>query len=217
MRPKQAQANAARVDERVRELRDNKEELNAIKDQYYASMVYYYRNLLGKDAVYEDDGTLDISANAKKALESGKAEKEAASPNAAGMQLNRYLTKLLIDYMISNNENVDPETANIQIGAQESGTAAQKASQGTVFTNAQGEDQTVVTGSKKDINGETVYAGEQTNLYQTKSKQNDNGRTNRFKVTYTDKDGVEHVEHYTTSIRPRNTRTAWMWRTVPFT
>lgn len=193
---KQAQVNAAKVDERVKELRDNKEELNAIKDQYYASMVYYYRNLLGKDAVYEDDGTLNIQANAQKVIETGKAEKEATSPDKTGMQLNRYLMKLLIDYMISNNENVDPETANIQIGAQESGTVAQRASQGTVFTNAQGEDQTVVTGSKRDINGETVYAGEQTDLYQTRSKQNDNGRTNRIKVTYTDKDGAEHVEYY---------------------
>ncbi|MCR5267799.1 MAG: hypothetical protein K6E16_04725 [Lachnospiraceae bacterium] len=110
------------------------------------------------------------------------------------MQLNRYLAKMLIDYMISNDENVDPETANLQIAVKEAGLEMRKASEGTVFTNNEGVDQTVVTGSKKDINGETVYAGEQTELYQKRSNQNDNGRTNRLKVTYTDKDGVEHVE-----------------------
>ncbi|MBP5384761.1 MAG: hypothetical protein J6Y57_07290 [Lachnospiraceae bacterium] len=193
---KKAQEKAEKAAEKVRELKENKEDLENIKDQYYASMVYYYRRLLGKDAVYEEDGTLDIEENAKKAEETGKAEKEALSPDASGMQLNRYLAKLLIDYMISNNENVDPETANLQIGVKEKGTSSQKLSEGTVFTNAQGEDQTVVTGTKKDIDGNTVSAGEQTEWYTQRSNQDDNGRTNRVKVTYTDKDGVEHVEYY---------------------
>ncbi|MBO4902341.1 MAG: hypothetical protein J5518_06065 [Lachnospiraceae bacterium] len=193
---KKAQENAAKAEERVRKLRDNKEDLENIKDQYYASMVYYYRNLLGRAAEYQEDGTLDLEANAVKVQETGKAEKEALNPDKNNMQLNRYLAKLLIDYMISNDENVDPETANLQIGVKEAGLEAQRASEGTVFTNAEGVDQTVVTGRKKDIDGNYVYAGEQTDIYMERSKQQDNGRTNKIKVTYTDKDGVEHVEYY---------------------
>ena len=65
-----------------------------------------------------------------------------------------------------------------------------------MFTNAKGEDQTVYTGTKKDINGNVVAAGEKKDLYITQSKQGDNGRTNRILVTYTDKDGQEHQEYY---------------------
>ena len=194
---KKAQDNAAKIEERVAELKESRDELKAIRDQYYASMVYAYRTMLGKDVVYdEEDGSLDIEANAQKALETGKAEKAAISPDKTSMQLNRYLAKLLIDYMILHDENVDPETANLVFGAYEKNAESQKASQGTVFTNAQGQDQTVAEGTKKDIDGNTVSAGEQIQYYATKSKQNDGGRTNRIRVTYKDKDGVEHVEYY---------------------
>ncbi len=127
-------------------------------------MVQYYRTLVGKDTVYREDGTLDIEANAKIVEENGKAEKEALNPDRYGMQLNRYLAKMLIDCLITNDANVDPETANLAIGAPEKGAVSQKASQGTIAM--------------------------------TKSNQNDNGRSNRIKVTYTDKDGVDHVEYY---------------------
>ena len=193
---KKAQDEAAKIESRVQELKENRDDLKAIRDQYYASMVYYYRSLIGKDTVYEDDGTLNIEENAKKVVESGKAEKAALNADKSSMQLNRYLAKMLIDYLITNDANVDPATANLVIGAPETGTVSQKASQGTVFTNAEGQDQTVVEGSKKDIDGNRVYAGEQTSLNMTRSNQSDGGRTNRIKVTYTDKDGVDHEEYY---------------------
>ncbi len=44
-------------------------------------MVYYYRNLLGRDTIYNDEGHLDIAANAEAVRNNGKAEKEALSPD----------------------------------------------------------------------------------------------------------------------------------------
>lgn len=176
----------------VASMEREKNELDAIKNQYYAMMVYYYRTK--NAAVYNTDGSLNITGSAGK-LSASAQNALATSPDNSLKEMGRYLAEQLVSYMILNGENVDRESAAFTFGQGENMTT--KAVQGTVFVNANRQDQTVASGSKRDINGKTVTAGE-TKYYdwQNTNVANDDGRGRHVKVTYKDKDGVEHTEYY---------------------
>lgn len=173
----------------------NKEKLEAIQDQYYAMMVYYYRALNGRDnAEYNEDGTLNIEANAALLTEE-KINNFAASPDAKLMLLGRDLTGKLVEYMVINGD-ADEEDAQFKFAYE--GKTVKEAQEAVLFTNKNNHDQALAGKNEKgtDINKQTVYANETYTQKWNNTSYKDNGRTNRVSASYVDEDGEEQVSYY---------------------
>lgn len=150
-----------------------KEDLESIEQQYYATMVYYYRDLLGNNVKYDDEGHLDLKENA--ALADQISDNKAKNPNKEVMKLSRNLMEQLIKFMVKNN-GADMESLEFAI----EGKDVKETAEGEVFTNNKGQDQTKLIPTEKqkwnNVSGE-------------------NGRNNHITVKYM-KDGEEVVEYY---------------------
>ena len=173
----------------------NKEKLEAIQDQYYAMMVYYYRALNGRDnAEYNEDGTLNIEANAALLTEE-KINNFAASPDAKFMLLGRDLTGKLVEYMVINGD-ADEEDAQFKFAYE--GKTVKEAQEAVLFTNKNNHDQALAGKNEKgtDINKQTVYANETYTQKWNNTSYKDNGRTNRVTASYVDEEGEEQVSYY---------------------
>ena len=175
--------------------KNNKEKLENIEDQYYGFMVYYYRNA-GK-AVYDGNGVLDVDASA--ALITPEKQNQLATKGDENLfRFGRYLTKELVEYMITNRDDVSANSEENQftygVGGGNQDVSGQEA---VVFTNNQHQDQTITatTGFKTDVSGNQIAAGK-TESYRWERTGKDGGRGNCVEVTYVDKDGVLHTEYY---------------------
>ncbi|MCR5032653.1 MAG: hypothetical protein K6A92_07315 [Lachnospiraceae bacterium] len=181
----EAQAKADALAEKVNTYKETQEDLEAIQDQYYSMLVYYYR-ATGAAAFNKEDGTLDLEASI------AKSSKKYLSKNEY-FTLGRYLTVQMIQYALEQDDTVDAST--ITIGA--TGNRNVTAQEGVVFKNSKGEDQTNTTETNRtNQQNEPVERGDHYNFKWNYTNQGDNGRTNHLIVTYTDKDGVEHTKNY---------------------
>ncbi len=199
---KAAQARVDSLAGRLEKLGANKEasiaNLEAIQKQYYAMQVQYYRDALGSKAVYNADGTLNIEKCAEQ-ISDDKVNEKAAKQNKQVMELGRYLMEQLIAYKLSNDENIDPET--IKIGTKDLYASNEKpkektAREGMIFRDNKNQDQNNAEDkTRTDYNGETVQIANTKKIYTLDSGENF-GRTNRLRVTYKDKNGVDHTEYY---------------------
>jgi len=197
-RLKAAETRLGYLAENVEALEAQKEQIEEIKEQYYAFIIQYYREVLGtKETVYNEKGELDIAANAEKITEA-QINKKAISPSNELMYLGRDLLKKMVMFSISTDENVDVETMNISFG--EEGNKTQKAVEGIVFDSSEGvnknNDQVVTVKDRTNNKNEKLIHNDFTEYKWFITDQKDNGRTNRVKVTYTDKDGIEQTRYF---------------------
>ena len=207
---KKAEEEMAALDKEVKDLAASQAELSAMQDQYYAMMVQYFRDT--KCAVYDEKGNLDVAASSAK-IDQDKIDEKAVNTGNDIFELGRYLMTQLVTYMINNNENVDPKTADISFVNPKNGKTNKPASRGIAFeSDAKGVDasgnivsnvdQTAIYGHKvrKDSAGNEVVFDDtmpgRIDLYQESTTLKDNGRTNMFYVTYTDKDGNRTTEYF---------------------
>ena len=171
---------------------EKKNELESIQNQYYGTMVAYFTTINnGTSAVYKADGSLDLEASIANLTEA-QINAYAEGSNDNYFKLARNLSEQLVRYMILNDENVDPATADFKYG--EVGSTPKTAQEAVIFTNHQGRDQIAYT-DKTNINNEPVKAGA-TSTQKWDNVSGNSGRENHVTVTYTDKDGVEHTEYY---------------------
>lgn len=219
---KDAKTNATAVNEKMKGLKaivDNMEqkvsdysesvkELEDMRDQYYAMLVYYHRT--NKTAVYNEDGTLNVEASAKKGEMTTKRDN-------LSYELGRDLASQMVEYIVMHEENVDPATADFKFGVTDSDITDKKvkaetvsAREGTVFTNSdkngknKGVDQTATKDPNADgnnayhldINGDKVYNKQAYDITRYTTNQGDAGRTNFFVATYKDKDGNEITRNF---------------------
>ncbi len=207
---KAAQAKMDAINAKVEKLAENKEQLEAIQHQYYAMMVSFFRlNGNAKNIVYynyesdqkdrNEELIVNIEETAKKLKENpAQYSNMVKNDDSNYLALGRYLTKLLVEQMILSDENVDPETANIQFGI-EGGQANGKA--GTVFTNWSYEVQTAISGElmydlwHKD-KSEKIEVGDEIPMQWMSTNQGDAGRSNYVRVDYIDKDGNLQTKRY---------------------
>lgn len=170
---KAAQQRLVTLQDEQDALSAKKEDLESIEQQYYATMVYYYRDLLGNKVKYDDEGHLDLEENA--ALADQISDNKAKNPNKEVMKLSRNLMEQLIKFMVKNN-GADMESLEFAI----EGKDTKETAEGEVFTNNKGQDQTKLIPTEKqkwdNVSGE-------------------NGRNNHITVKYM-KDGEEVVEYY---------------------
>ena len=174
---------------------NNKEKLEAIQEQYYAMMVYYYRALNGRDnASYNEDGTLDIEANVAR-LSEKTVNDFAAKGDEKLFLLGRDLTEKLVEYMILNGD-VNEEDAQFRFGYE--GKDEKQAQEALLFTNKSNHDQALAgigaTGTDKD--GQKVYANDTYTQLWNNTTNKDNGRTNRVSASYVDSEGNEQVRYF---------------------
>ncbi len=191
----QAKRNLEKLYNEKEKLADQYNEIVAVKDQYDAYMVQYFRQILGDNVVVDKNGNLDVSKCAEKVTPEQIAEEAKANRDNL-FKLGRYLLEQMVTYVIMNEENVDPKS--ILFGVEEKGSVGGQVGQkGIIYTNGQSKPQ-VAFGIVTDKDGNTVTAGETKKYFRTNSNQGDAGRTNRFKVTYNvkikDEDGNEKVE-----------------------
>ena len=180
---------------RIAKEEDNKERLEAIQDQYYAMMVYYYRALNGRDkAIYDEKGVLDIEAN-RELLTDEQIDKFAAKGDEKFFLLGRDLTGKLVEYMIINGD-ANEEDPQFKFGYE--GKDEKEAQEAVLFKNKKNLDQALAGKGEKgtDVNNQTVYANETYTQLWNNSNSHDNGRTNRVSASYIDKDGNEQVRYY---------------------
>ena len=180
---------------RIAKEEDNKERLEAIQDQYYAMMVYYYRALNGRDkAIYDEKGILDIEAN-RELLTDEQIDKFAAKGDDKFFLLGRDLTGKLVEYMIINGD-ANEEDPQFKFGYE--GKDEKEAQEAVLFKNKKNLDQALAGKGEKgtDVNNQTVYANETYTQLWNNSNSHDNGRTNRVAASYIDKDGNEQVRYY---------------------
>ena len=194
----------AKAEKLRREAEQNKADLVKIEDQYYATMVQYYRSIENaKYAVYDTEGHLDANASAAALKAAGKVDAAAAKPGNETFMLGRDLLRKIVTYMVKNDANVDWENAEFSFG--EEGTF-QDAYEGkvfessTVYKNEKGEtcyvDQVVSyrdRGSRKDG---TIKHNDNSGYKYYSRSNGDGGRTNRVKVTYKDANGQTQTAFY---------------------
>jgi hypothetical protein len=165
-------------------------------------LVYYHRS--NGSAVYNENGTLNVEASAKK-------EMKCMRGDAFASELGRDLARQMVEYLLLHDENVDPATADIKFG--ETGVIRPetvKAREGVVFTNSdmngknKGVDQTATKDPTKagkdgyhlDKNGKEIRNKEAYDLVRNTPNQKDAGRTNFYVATYKDKDGNEITRNF---------------------
>lgn len=198
---KAAEQRAGSLERRAEELQETSEQLNAIRTQYYAMMVQYYQELLGGNAVYNADGSLNVEECAKK-VTADKVNGKAKSPGNEITFLGRDLMTKLVEYQVRMDENVDFDNSEFAFG-QVGKSGNLESREGKVFESDEmvqgtneGKDKVVVNKERGVRGGGRLKPNEAKMLRRDDSTQNDNGRTNRFLATYKDKDGVEHSVYY---------------------
>lgn len=178
---KGVQKNLWDLDKEAAQMAEELEELKGIRDQYYAMMIQYYRKALGdKNAVFDENGKLNIQANKEK-ITDAQIDQMAADPGDFTMRLGRNLLKQLVTYVFKNDVRIDGQYIDpdsIEFGIE--GSANAPATQGIVYDTNQGQK---------------VKAGTVEQLKKTNS-QGDAGRTNRFKVKYKNENDEEIVKYY---------------------
>lgn len=195
----------AKAEKLRREAEQNKADLEKIEDQYYATMVQYFRSIENaKYAVYDAEGHLDMNASASALKAAGKVDAAAAKPGNETFMLGRDLLRKIVTYMVKNDANVDWENAEFSFG--EEGTF-QDAYEGKVFESgtqyktADGRicyvDQVVVNKERGHRDQSRIAPNENSGYkFYSRNTMNDNGRTNRVKVTYKDASGQLQTEYY---------------------
>ena len=173
---KAAQAKVAALESKASKLAEDQQNLEEIRDQYYALMVTYF-NKAGDayKVINEEDGTLNIEESCIK-LKANQNKLNDTSSNTGSdyWALGRHLTNLLVKKIVMSYDNVDPETAEYQFG---------------------------IEGRQVDAYKGTVEDGSVKKLETIKYKWNypglgNKGRENNVTVTYKDKDGVLHKEFF---------------------
>jgi hypothetical protein len=217
---KKAEEEMAALDQEVKDLATSQAELQAIQEQQYALMVQYFRD--ANCAVYDTEGYLDIQASANNisqtkidSMSGYVANKETGDMEYTGsikdneMLLGRYLMKQLVEYMIKNQDGVDPKTVTFSWGDSTLKKNYKDITgwQGTTFMSdtpyKDGKKVISETSEQVAINTQRgIHGGGKTELKdsftirQEKSELPDGGRTNRVLVTYTDSEGNSHSEYY---------------------
>ena len=169
---KAAQSRLNLLDEKQNKLVEQKEDLEAIQQQYYSMMVYFYRDLLKNNTAYDEDGHLDIKTNAE--LAADLAETKSTNPNKDVMKLGRNLMEKLVKFMILENGGLEIDFAS-------TGKDKKDTAEGEVFTNKQGQDQTKLVATPQQL---------------WDNVSGESGRNNHVTVTYKDKDGNTVTEYY---------------------
>lgn len=169
---KAAQNRLNLLDEKQNKLVEQKEDLEAIQQQYYSMMVYFYRDLLKNNTAYDEDGHLDIKANAE--LAADLAEEKSTNPNKDVMKLGRNLMEKLVKFMILENGGSEIDFAS-------TGKDRKDTAEGEVFTNNKGQDQTKLIATPQQL---------------WDNVSGESGRNNHVTVTYKDKDGNTVTEYY---------------------
>ena len=193
-----ARATLEAAQKQIEVQEEKKNALEKIEEQYYGELVYFYYLTVGeKNIVFGEDGRLNLEATAANMTEeqianAGKKDDEYL------FRFGRKLTKEIVEYMILNKDDVDPETAEFTFGTTGSINTIKKAQEAVVFTNQYGHDMVVNKEPdqyKKDISGNEVYGGE-TEEYRWGTTNYNSGRGNHVEVTYKDVSGNLHTEYY---------------------
>ena len=122
-RLKAIQTQMDQMDKEVTKLAQSKNDLQALRDQYYRMMVHYYRDNNVKSAIYDENGTLLIKESAEKAVENGKTYCPTVTENT--LKVGRELMKDLIMYKLKANGAED-----IQFAVQEKGLSKKESADG---------------------------------------------------------------------------------------
>ena len=162
-RLKAIQTQMDQMDKEVTKLAQSKNDLQALRDQYYRMMVHYYRDNNVKSAVYDGNGTLLIKESAEKAVENGKTYCPTVTENT--LKVGRELMKDLIMYKLKANGAED-----IQFAVQEKGLSKKESADGELVKDNKGQDKVEITDTQ--------------NQYWT-YPSGDDGRHHRVKVVYT--------------------------------
>lgn len=175
-----------------------KNDLEKIEAQYYGELVYFFYLAVGeKNIVFDNEGRLDIEKTTAKMTDAQIAN-AGNKDDEFLFRFGRKLTKELVEYMILNREDVDPETAEFTFGTTGTITTEKTAQEAVVFTNEHGHDMVVnkePNAFKRDISQNEVYGGA-TEKYLWGTTNYNKGRGNHTEVTYKDVSGNLHTEYY---------------------
>ena len=199
----EAKAKADALKAEVDKLSDNKDELEAMQEQYYALMIQYYREVFGNNVAkyYKEDGSLDLDKCAE-AISETTINNKAKGASDKDMLIGRYLMKQMVEYMLTNEGCTD-----IKVGVEDSSLNQKNKAKATGYDvtvfesdakipgSTYGQDQVVIDKDRRNKALETVSANDPTDMVQYKSGADD-GRTNRFVVTYKDEDGNTQTKYF---------------------
>lgn len=160
---KAAQAKLDKLDSEVAKLAQSKDDLEALKNQYYKLMVHYYRDKNINSAVYDENGELLVEESALKAKENGKTNNPSVTENT--LKIGRELMKDLVMYKLKENGAED-----IQFAVQEKGLTKKESADGELTTDDKGNDKVIITDTQDQY---------------WNYPSGDDGRHHRVKVTYT--------------------------------
>ena len=159
--------------------------IEAVRDQYYAMMVYYFTK--NSSVVYEKDengketNKLDVEASADKMTMSKINTIAGSCTDKDTLRLGRALLDKMVRAEIMD---MDLDVKDISFAPVGSGTTNEKMLDGEVYLNGSGKDQVALTGKKnKDKDGVEHPVSYQPISY-TKV-YGDNGHNNRFAVVIT--------------------------------
>ena len=193
-----ARATLEAAQKQIEVQEEKKNALEKIEEQYYGELVYFFYLSVGENnIVFDEDGRLNVEATAANMTED-QAANAGKIDNEYLFRFGRKLTKELVEYMVLNRDDVDPETAEFTFGTTGSISTKKKAQEAVVFTNQYGHDMVVnkePNQYKKDISGNEVYGGE-TEEYRWGTTNYNSGRGNHTEVTYKDVSGNLHTEYY---------------------
>lgn len=175
-----------------------KNDLEKIEAQYYGELVYFFYLAVGENnIVFDNEGRLDVEKTTAKMTDAQIANAGNKDDDFL-FRFGRKLTKELVEYMILNREDVDPETAEFTFGTTGTITTEKTAQEAVVFTNEHGHDMVVnkePNAFKRDISQNEVYGGA-TEKYLWGTTSYNKGRGNHTEVTYKDVSGNLHTEYY---------------------
>ena len=175
-----------------------KNDLEKIEAQYYGELVYFFYLTVGENnIVFDNEGRLDVEKTTAKMTDAQIAN-AGNKDDEFLFRFGRKLTKELVEYMILNREDVDPETAEFTFGTTGTITTEKTAQEAVVFTNEHGHDMVVnkePNAFKRDISQNEVYGGA-TEKYLWGTTNYNKGRGNHTEVTYKDVSGNLHTEYY---------------------
>ena len=193
-----ARATLEAAQKQIEVQEEKKNALEKIEEQYYGELVYFFYLSVGENnIVFDEDGRLNVEATAANMTED-QAANAGKIDNEYLFRFGRKLTKELVEYMVLNRDDVDPETAEFTFGTTGSISTKKKAQEAVVFTNQYGHDMVVnkePSQYKKDISGNEVYGGE-VEEYLWGTTNYNSGRGNHTEVTYKDVSGNLHTEYY---------------------
>ena len=193
-----ARATLEAAQKQIEVQEEKKNALEKIEEQYYGELVYFFYLSVGENnIVFDENGRLNVEATAANMTED-QAANAGKIDNEYLFRFGRKLTKEIVEYMVLNRDDVDPETAEFTFGTTGSISTKKKAQEAVVFTNQYGHDMVVnkePNQYKKDISGNEVYGGE-TEEYRWGTTNYNSGRGNHTEVTYKDVSGNLHTEYY---------------------